>query len=83
MTFRRIKLTGKKPLLANLKVFDCHAYVTVPKEKRAKFDVRSLRSRFIGYLDHEKAYRFDECKSGRVLISRDAQLKEDVFIMYV
>ncbi|POM74855.1 Hypothetical protein PHPALM_8122, partial [Phytophthora palmivora] len=35
--------TGKKPLLSNLKVFGCHAYVTVPKEKRTKFDARSLR----------------------------------------
>ena len=71
--------TGKKPLLANLKVFGCHAYVHVPKEKRSKFDARSVRCRFIGYADHEKAYRFEEIKSGRVLVSRDAQFMEDVF----
>lgn len=71
--------TGKKPLLANLKVFGCHAYVTVPKDKRAKFDARSVRCRLIGYMDHEKAYRFEELESGRVLISRDAQFMEDVF----
>ena len=69
----------EKPLLANLKVFGCHAYVHVPKEKRSKFDARSVRCRFIGYADHEKAYRFEEIKSGRVLVSRDAQLMEDVF----
>ena len=28
--------TGRKPVLANLKVFGCHAYVTVNKEKRKK-----------------------------------------------
>ncbi|KAG2959134.1 hypothetical protein PC120_g28195 [Phytophthora cactorum] len=33
--------TGKKPLLANLKVFGCHAYVHVPKEKRSKFDSKT------------------------------------------
>ena len=71
--------TGKKPLLANLKVFGCHAYVHVPKEKRSKFDARSVRCRFMGYADHEKAYRFEEIKSGRVLVSRDAQFMEDVF----
>ena len=71
--------TGKKPLLGNLKVFGCHAYVTVPKEKRTKFDARSVRCRFIGYSDHEKAYRFEELDSGRVLVSRDAQFMEDAF----
>jgi transposase InsO family protein len=71
--------TGKKPLLTNLKVFGCHAYVTVPKEKRTKFDARSVRCRFLGYSEHEKAYRFEELESGRVLVSRDAQFMEDVF----
>ena len=33
----------------------------------------------MGYADHEKAYRFEEIKSGRVLVSRDAQFMEDVF----
>ncbi|KAG6615789.1 gag-pol polyprotein [Phytophthora cinnamomi] len=71
--------TGKKPLLANLKVFGCHAYVLVPKAKRTKFDARSVRCRFLGYSEHEKAYRFEEIESGRVLVSRDAQFMEDVF----
>ncbi|KAG6616420.1 Gag-pol Polyprotein [Phytophthora cinnamomi] len=66
-------------MLANLKIFGCHAYVTVPKEKRTKFDARSVRCRFLGYSEHEKAYRFEEIKSGRVLVSRDAQFMEDVF----
>uniref|UniRef100_H3H7U1 Integrase catalytic domain-containing protein n=1 Tax=Phytophthora ramorum TaxID=164328 RepID=H3H7U1_PHYRM len=59
--------TGKKPLLANLKVFGCHAYVHVPKAKRTKFDARSVRCRFLGYSEHEKAYRFEELESSRVL----------------
>ncbi|KAG3103454.1 Retrovirus-related Pol polyprotein from transposon TNT 1-94 [Phytophthora idaei] len=71
--------TGKKLLLANLKVFGCHAYVHVPKEKRTKFDARSVRCRFLGYSEHEKAYRSEELESGRVLMSRDAQFMEDVF----
>uniref|UniRef100_A0AAV1UYL3 Uncharacterized protein n=1 Tax=Peronospora matthiolae TaxID=2874970 RepID=A0AAV1UYL3_9STRA len=64
--------TGKKPLFSNLKVFGCHAYVTVPKQKRIKFDAQSVYCRFIGYSEHEKAYRFEEIKSRRVLVSRDA-----------
>lgn len=38
--------TGRKPVLTNLKVFGCHAFVTVLKEKRSKFDARSVRCRF-------------------------------------
>uniref|UniRef100_A0AAV1T8D3 Uncharacterized protein n=1 Tax=Peronospora matthiolae TaxID=2874970 RepID=A0AAV1T8D3_9STRA len=71
--------SGKKPILANLKVFGCHAYVHVPKPKRSKLDARSIQCRFIGYSDHEKAYRFEEIKSRRVLVSRDAQFMENVF----
>uniref|UniRef100_H3H8Y7 Integrase catalytic domain-containing protein n=1 Tax=Phytophthora ramorum TaxID=164328 RepID=H3H8Y7_PHYRM len=71
--------TGKKPLLANLKVFGCHAYVHEAKAKRTKFDARSVRCRFLGYSEHEKAYRFEELESSRVLVSRDAQFMEDVF----
>uniref|UniRef100_A0AAV1UYS4 Integrase catalytic domain-containing protein n=1 Tax=Peronospora matthiolae TaxID=2874970 RepID=A0AAV1UYS4_9STRA len=71
--------SGKKPILANLKVFGCHAYVHVPKPKRSKLDARSIQCRFIGYSDHKKAYRFEEIKSRRVLVSRDAQFMENVF----
>ena len=71
--------TKKKPMLANLKVFDCHAYVHVPKEKLSKLDPRASLCRFLGYSKHEKAYRFEELSSGRVVVSRDAQFMEDAF----
>ncbi|TYZ67568.1 hypothetical protein PybrP1_000198, partial [[Pythium] brassicae (nom. inval.)] len=71
--------TQKKPLLKNLKVFGCHAYVHVPSEKRSKLDARSTLCRFLGYSDHEKAYRFEELSSSRILVSRDAQFMEDTF----
>ena len=35
--------------------------------------------RFLGYSDHEKAYRFEEILSGRIVVSRDAQIMEDTF----
>ncbi|CAI5721934.1 unnamed protein product [Peronospora destructor] len=65
-------------MLASLKVFDCHAYVTVPKQKLTKFDARVVLCRFLD-LEHEKAYQFQEIKGGRVPVSRDAQFMEDVF----
>ena len=70
---------GTKPILANMKVFGCHAYMNMPNPKRSKIDVRSIQCRFIGYSDHEKSYRFEEIKSRRVLASRDARFMEKVF----
>ncbi|KAF1318440.1 Gag-pol polyprotein, partial [Globisporangium splendens] len=71
--------SGKSPLLTNLKVFVCHAYVHVPSAKRLKLDARSTRCRFLGYSEHEKAYRFEDIASGRVFVSRDAKFMEDIF----
>ena len=71
--------TGEKPLLANLKVFGCHAYFQVPKQKRSKFDARSVRCRYLGYSEHEKAYRFEDIENHRVMTSREARFIEDVF----
>eukprot|EP00253_Pinus_taeda_P033545 PITA_33545 len=40
--------TGKKPSLSHLKVFECHAYVYLPKEKRTNLDSKSENCIFIG-----------------------------------
>ena len=71
--------TKKKPILANVKVFGCHVYVHVPKEKRLKLDPRATLCHFLGYSEHEKAYRFEDLSSGRIIISRDAKFMEDTF----
>ena len=63
--------TGKKPLLKNLKVFGCHAYVHIPTEKGSKLDARSVLCRFLGYSDHEKTYRFEKLAGRIILVSRD------------
>ena len=35
--------------------------------------------RFLGYSNHEKAYRFEKLSSGRLVVSRDVQYMEDTF----
>ncbi|TYZ63974.1 hypothetical protein PybrP1_002805, partial [[Pythium] brassicae (nom. inval.)] len=70
---------GKAPLLANLTTFGCHAFVHVPSPKRQKLDARATRCRFVGYSEHEKAYRFEDIETGRVFVSRDAKFMEDEF----
>lgn len=52
--------TKKKPLLKSLKVFACHAYVHMPREKRSQLDPRSMLCHFIGYSDHEKTNWFED-----------------------
>ena len=71
--------TNKKPILANLKVFGCHAYVHVPQEKRSKLDSKASLCRFLGYSEHTKSYRFEEVSTGRLTVSRDAQFRENTF----
>ena len=71
--------TQKKPLLKSLKVFGCQAYVHVPSKKKMKLDTRSTLCRFLRFLNHEKAYRFEELSSSWILVSRDAQFMEDTF----
>ena len=60
-------------------MFGCHVYVHVPKEKRLKLDPRATLCHFLGYSEHEKAYRFEDLSSGRIIISRDAKFMEDTF----
>ena len=48
-------------------------------EKLTKFDARAVQFRFIGYSEHDKVYQFQDIKSDRVLVSREAQFMEDVF----
>ena len=49
--------TGKKPSLSHMRVFGCHAYVHVLKDKRTKLDSKSERCIFIRYKDGLKGYK--------------------------
>ncbi|CEG44123.1 FOG: Transposon-encoded proteins with TYA, reverse transcriptase, integrase domains in various combinations [Plasmopara halstedii] len=49
--------TAKKPLLASLKVFGCHMFEQVSKEKRSKLDAKAVLCRFLGYSEHQRMYR--------------------------
>ena len=62
----------KKPILANVKVFGCHAYVHDPMEKRSKLDAQGSLCRFLGYSEHKKTYRFEQLSTSRIIVSRDA-----------
>ena len=42
----------------HLKVFECQAFIHVPKEQRSKLDDKALPCIFIGYGNEEFGYKF-------------------------
>ncbi|XP_031377996.1 uncharacterized protein LOC116193313 [Punica granatum] len=48
---------GRKPSIANLKVFGCICYSYIPQAKRDKLDKKAEAGIFIGYSLESKAYR--------------------------
>ena len=49
--------TSENPEVHNLKIFGCHAYLHVPKEKISKLDPSGKKGIFVGYSDQSKAYK--------------------------
>ena len=50
--------SGKKPnQVIHLRIFSCHVYTHIPKEKRTKLDPSSKKGIFVGYSESSKAYR--------------------------
>ena len=71
---------GKKPLLQNLKVFGCIAYAHIPSQLRSKWDAKAKKCIFLGYSEHEKAYRLLDISNSEIIISRDVKFNEREFI---
>jgi hypothetical protein len=49
--------SGKKPNVENLRIFGCHVYSHIPKDKRNKLEPSGKKGIFVGYSDSSKAYR--------------------------
>jgi hypothetical protein len=48
--------SGKKPTVEHLRIFGCHVYIHVPKDKRKKLEPSGKRGIFVGYSESSKAY---------------------------
>jgi hypothetical protein len=59
--------TGKKPFLTHLKVFDCEAYVHVPKENKSKLDKKVEKCIYLGYKDGLKCYKIWNLETKKVV----------------
>lgn len=68
---------GKKPNLSHLKIFGSSAMVHVPKERRQKWDKKSVPMILVGYCEHSKGYRLMDPKTHKVIKSRDVVFIEN------
>ena len=70
---------GRKPNLRYLRVWGCLAFYRVTDPKRIKLGPRALKSVFVGYAQHSKAYRLLDLESNVIVESRDVEFIEHKF----
>ena len=63
-----------------MRTFGCTAYVHVDPEKRDKFDAKSMKCYFIGYVSDLFGYRFLDDKNRKIL--RHCDVKFDDSVLY-
>ncbi|CAH2109181.1 unnamed protein product [Euphydryas editha] len=68
--------TNKKPDISHLRVFGSTVMVHVPKEKRLKWDKKSVKCILVGYPDNIKGYRIYNPESKLITNSRDVIIIE-------
>jgi hypothetical protein len=49
--------SGEKPKVIHFRIFFCHIFVHVPKEKRTNLDPSGRKGIFVGYSETSKAYK--------------------------
>lgn len=63
--------TRKKTCVDHLCIFGYPAYIHVPKDKRNKFDSKSIKGIFVGYSLSSKAYRIYIKEGRQIEASKD------------
>ena len=61
----------------HLRVFECVAYVHVPKKQRQKLNDKGVKCIFIDYNSESKAYRLYDPIDKKIVISRDVEFLEN------
>lgn len=68
--------TGSKPDISHIRIFGSTVMVHVAKEKRKKWDKKSVECILVGYPDNIKGYRVYNPETKNVLTSRDVIIME-------
>ena len=72
--------TGKDVSCDHLRVFNCRAFVHIPKDERSKLDVKAKPCIFLGYGHEEFGYRLWDPMSRKIVRSRDVVFLEDQLV---
>lgn len=72
----------RKPNLSNLKVFGSMCYNHIPDEKRSKFDAKSSKCLFLGYVS-SNSYRLWNIEENKFIIGRNVIFNEDSVIKQI
>jgi hypothetical protein len=68
--------SGKKPNVENLRIFGCHVYSHIPKDKMNKLEPSGKKGIFVGYSDSSKAYIIYIPEQHKIEVSRDVTFNE-------
>lgn len=68
---------GKKPNVANLRIFGSTAYVFVPEGERQKLDAKAIKGIYVGECENQKASRIFVASTGKTHISRHIKVYEN------
>ena len=69
-------ISGEKPKVGHLRVFECTAYSHFPKDERYKLDDKARRCIFLGYSTNRKEYRLYYPNCLKIVHSRDVKFNE-------
>jgi len=70
--------TGREAPVDHMKIFGTDCFVHVPKQKRQKFDAKSVSGYLVGYCGDKDGYRVYVPEYDDVIVSRDVVFKEDL-----
>ena len=71
-------ISGEKPKVGHLRVFECTVYSHFPKNERYKLDDKARKCIFLGYSTNRKEYRLHDPNCLKIVHSRDVKLNEFV-----
>jgi hypothetical protein len=66
----------KKPNVEHLRIFGCHVYIHIPKDKRKKLEPSGKKGIFVGYNESSKAYKIYIPEQHKVEVNRDVTFNE-------
>lgn len=70
--------SGRRPDVSNLRIFGSPVMVHVPKERRLKWDKKSIKCVLVGYDEFTKGYRVFDPVKNKITTSRDVTIMENV-----